>query len=565
MSSTAENQRVNFASIKNQFPYPDFLEVQLKSFQDFLQLDTPPEKRKKEGLYKVFAENFPIADTRNNFVLEFLDYYIDPPRYTIDECIARGLTYSVPLKAKLKLYCTDPDHEDFDTVIQDVYLGPIPYMTERGTFVINGAERVVVSQLHRSPGVFFGQSTHANGTKLYSARIIPFKGSWIEFATDINNVMYAYIDRKKKLPVTTLLRAIGFESDKDILEIFNLAEEVKVSKANLKKLIGRKLAARVLKTWVEDFVDEDTGEVVSIERNDVIIDRESVLDSDNIEAILESGTQNILLHREDQNLSDYAIIYNTLQKDPSNSEKEAVLYIYRQLRNAEPADEASAREVIQNLFFSEKRYDLGEVGRYRINKKLNLTTSDDIKVLTKEDIIEIIKYLIELINSKAIVDDIDHLSNRRVRTVGEQLYNVNAAPKLLMSGDHGRENYDEVNTMKNYAINDGIPSEDIFMDHAGFETYDSMYRAKKIFGAKKVVIVSQKYHLYRSLYIAKKMGLDAYGVSSDLRYYSKKQYYREAREWLARVKSFIKCIAKPEPKYLGDSIDLKASGDVTND
>ena len=327
-------------------------------------------------------------------MLEFLDYYIDPPRYCIDECIARGLTYSVPLKAKLKLYCTDPDHEDFDTVIQDVYLGPIPYMTDRGTFVINGAERVVVSQLHRSPGVFFGQSTHANGTKLYSARIIPFKGSWIEFATDINNVMYAYIDRKKKLPVTTLLRAIGFESDRDILEIFNLAEEVKVTKANLKKFIGRKLAARVLKTWVEDFVDEDTGEVVSIERNDVIIDRESVLDSDNIEAILDSGTQNILLHREDQNLSDYAIIYNTLQKDPSNSEKEAVLYIYRQLRNAEPADEASAREVITNLFFSEKRYDLGEVGRYRINKKLGLTTSADVKVLTKEDIIEIIKYLI---------------------------------------------------------------------------------------------------------------------------------------------------------------------------
>ena len=423
MSSVAENQRVNFASIKNPFPYPDFLEVQLKSFRDFLQLDTPPEKRKKEGLYKVFAENFPIADTRNNFVLEFLDYYIDPPRYTIDECISRGLTYSVPLKAKLKLYCTDPDHEDFDTVIQDVYLGPIPYMTERGTFVINGAERVVVSQLHRSPGVFFGQSIHANGTKLYSARIIPFKGSWIEFATDINNVMYAYIDRKKKLPVTTLLRAIGFESDKDILEIFNLAEEVKVSKANLKKLVGRKLAARVLKTWVEDFVDEDTGEVVSIERNDVIIDRESVLDADNISAILDSGTQNILLHREDQNLADYAIIYNTLQKDPSNSEKEAVLYIYRQLRNAEPADEASAREVITNLFFSEKRYDLGEVGRYRINKKLGLIIDDSIKVLTKEDIIEIIKYLIELINSKAIVDDIDHLSNRRVRTVGEQLYN----------------------------------------------------------------------------------------------------------------------------------------------
>ena len=423
MSSTDVNQRVNFASIKNSLPYPDFLEVQLKSFRDFLQLDTPPEKRKKEGLYKVFAENFPIADTRNNFVLEFLDYYIDPPRYSIDECISRGLTYSVPLKAKLKLYCTDPDHEDFDTVIQDVYLGPIPYMTERGTFVINGAERVVVSQLHRSPGVFFGQSVHANGTKLYSARIIPFKGSWIEFATDINNVMYAYIDRKKKLPVTTLLRAIGFESDKDILEIFNLAEEVKVTKVNLKKLVGRKLAARVLKTWVEDFADEDTGEVVSIERNDVIVDRESVLDDDNIDAILESGAQNILLHREDQNLSDYAIIYNTLQKDPSNSEKEAVLYIYRQLRNAEPADEASAREVITNLFFSEKRYDLGDVGRYRINKKLNLSISDDIKVLTKEDIIEIIKYLIELINSKAIVDDIDHLSNRRVRTVGEQLYN----------------------------------------------------------------------------------------------------------------------------------------------
>ena len=423
MSSTDVNQRVNFASIKNSLPYPDFLEVQLKSFRDFLQLDTPPEKRKKEGLYKVFAENFPIADTRNNFVLEFLDYYIDPPRYSIDECISRGLTYSVPLKAKLKLYCTDPDHEDFDTVIQDVYLGPIPYMTERGTFVINGAERVVVSQLHRSPGVFFGQSVHANGTKLYSARIIPFKGSWIEFATDINNVMYAYIDRKKKLPVTTLLRAIGFESDKDILEIFNLAEEVKVTKVNLKKLVGRKLAARVLKTWVEDFADEDTGEVVSIERNDVIVDRESVLDDDNIDAILESGAQNILLHREDQNLSDYAIIYNTLQKDPSNSEKEAVLYIYRQLRNAEPADEASAREVITNLFFSEKRYDLGDVGRYRINKKLNLSISEDIKVLTKEDIIEIIKYLIELINSKAIVDDIDHLSNRRVRTVGEQLYN----------------------------------------------------------------------------------------------------------------------------------------------
>ena len=423
MSSNIGKQRVNFASIKSPLQYPDFLEVQLKSFQDFLQLDTPPEKRKNEGLYKVFAENFPIADTRNNFVLEFLDYYIDPPRYTIDECIERGLTYSVPLKAKLKLYCRDPDHEDFDTVIQDVYLGPIPYMTAKGTFVINGAERVVVSQLHRSPGVFFGQSTHANGTKLYSARIIPFKGSWIEFATDINNVMYAYIDRKKKLPVTTLLRAIGFESDKDILEIFGLAEEIKVNKTNLKKALGRRLAARVLKTWVEDFVDEDTGEVVSIERNEVVIDRETVLEESHIEEILESGVQNILLHKEERNLSDYSIIYNTLQKDSSNSEKEAVLYIYRQLRNAEPADDASAREVITNLFFSEKRYDLGEVGRYRINKKLNLSTSPDVKVLTKEDIIEIIKYLIELINSKTDVDDIDHLSNRRVRTVGEQLYN----------------------------------------------------------------------------------------------------------------------------------------------
>ncbi|MDR1524544.1 MAG: DNA-directed RNA polymerase subunit beta [Tannerella sp.] len=423
MSSAIKNQRINFASIKDQLRYPDFLEVQLKSFQDFLQLDMPPEKRKKEGLYKVFTENFPIADTRNNFVLEFLDYYLDPPRYTMEECIARGLTYSVPLKAKMKLYCTDPEHEDFEMIVQDVYLGPIPYMTNRGTFIINGAERVVVSQLHRSPGVFFGQSIHANGTKLYSARIIPFKGSWIEFATDINNVMYAYIDRKKKLPVTTLLRAIGFESDKDILEIFNLAEEVKVTKVNLKKYAGRKLAARVLRTWVEDFVDEDTGEVVSIERNDVVIDREASLDEDNIDLIFDSGAQHILLHREDQNLNDYAIIYNTLQKDPSNSEKEAVLYIYRQLRNAEPADDASAREVITNLFFSEKRYDLGDVGRFRINRKLNLQISDDIKVLTKEDIIAIIKYLIQLINSKAVVDDIDHLSNRRVRTVGEQLYN----------------------------------------------------------------------------------------------------------------------------------------------
>jgi len=418
-----DKPRVNFASVKNPLPYPDFLEVQLKSFQDFLQLDTPPEKRNNEGLYKVFAENFPIADTRNNFVLEFLDYYIDPPRYTIEECLEHGLTYSVPLKAKLKLYCTDPDHEDFATVLQDVYLGQIPYMTEKGTFVINGAERVVVSQLHRSPGVFFGQSTHVNGTKLYSARIIPFRGSWIEFATDINNVMYAYIDRKKKLPVTTLLRAIGLESDKDIIEIFNLAEEVRVTKPNLKKAIGRKLAARVLRTWVEDFVDEDTGEVVSIERNEVIMDRETVLEEENIDMILESGVQNILLHKEDANTSDYSIVFNTLQKDTTNSEKEAIQYIYRQLRNAEPPDDASAREVITNLFFSEKRYDLGDVGRFRINKKLGLTTSMDVKVLTKEDIIEIIKYLIELINSKTDVDDIDHLSNRRVRTVGEQLYN----------------------------------------------------------------------------------------------------------------------------------------------
>ena len=423
MSVTETKPRVNFASVKNPLPYPDFLEVQLKSFRDFLQLDTPPEKRNNEGLFKVFAENFPIADTRNNFVLEFLDYYIDPPRYSIDECLERGMTYSVPLKAKLKLYCTDPDHEDFATVIQDVYLGLIPYMTEKGTFVINGAERVVVSQLHRSPGVFFGQSTHANGTKLYSARIIPFRGSWIEFATDINNVMYAYIDRKKKLPVTTLLRAIGLESDKDIIEIFGLAEEVKVNKTNLKKAIGRKFAARLLKSWVEDFVDEDTGEVVSIDRHEVLIDRETVIEEHHIQEILDSGAETILLHKEDVNASDYSIIFNTLAKDTTNSEKEAIQYIYRQLRNAEPPDEASAREVITNLFFSEKRYDLGEVGRYRINKKLGLTTSMDVKVLTKEDIIAIIKYLIELINSKTEVDDIDHLSNRRVRTVGEQLYN----------------------------------------------------------------------------------------------------------------------------------------------
>ena len=433
MSSHIINNRVNFASIKNPMPYPDFLDVQLKSFQDFLQLDTPPELRKNDGLYKVFAENFPIADTRNNFVLEFLDYYIDPPRYSIAECLERGLTYSVPLKAKLKLYCTDPDHEDFDTVVQDVFLGPIPYMTENGTFIINGAERVVVSQLHRSPGVFFGSSVHANGTQLYSARIIPFKGSWIEFATDINNVMYAYIDRKKKLPVTTLLRAIGFENDKDILEIFNLAEEIKVNKTNLKKCYGRKLAARVLKSWVEDFVDEDTGEVVSIERNEVILDRETILTEENVLEIIESGESSILLHYEKTNASDYSIIFNTLQKDPSNSEKEAVLYIYRQLRNADPADDASAREVINNLFFSEKRYDLDEVGRYRINKKLGLTTDMDVRVLTKEDIIEIIKYLIELINSKATVDDIDHLSNRRVRTVGEQLSNQFAVGLARMS------------------------------------------------------------------------------------------------------------------------------------
>ena len=423
MSVSLDKPRVNFASVKNPLPYPDFLEVQLKSFQDFLQLDTPPENRNNEGLYKVFAENFPIADTRNNFVLEFLDYYIDPPRYTIEECLERGLTYSVPLKAKLKLYCTDPDHEDFDTVIQDVYLGPIPYMTEKGTFVINGAERVVVSQLHRSPGVFFGQSTHANGTKLYSARIIPFRGSWIEFATDINNVMYAYIDRKKKLPVTTLLRAIGLESDKDIIETFGLAEELKVNKTNLKKAVGRKLAARLLETWMEDFVDEDTGEVVSAERSRILIDREVELTEEHIQQILDSGAQTILLHKEDINPNDYSIIFNTLQKDSTNTEKQAIEYIYRQLRNADPPDDASAREVITNLFFSEKRYDLGEVGRYRINKKLDLSTSMDVKVLTKEDIIAIIKYLIELINSKTDVDDIDHLSNRRVRTVGEQLYN----------------------------------------------------------------------------------------------------------------------------------------------
>ena len=423
MSVNTTKERINFSSTQTRFDYPDFLEVQVKSFKDFFQLKTTPDDRKDEGLYRVFEENFPISDTRNNFVLEFIDYQVDPPRYSIDECIERGLTFSVPLKAKLKLYCTDPEHEDFDTVVQDVYLGTVPYMTERGTFIINGAERVIVSQLHRSPGVFFGQSLHANGTKLYSARIIPFKGSWIEFATDINSVMFAYIDRKKKLPVTTLLRAIGFESDKDILEIFNLADEIKVSKTGLKKVVGRKLAARVLKSWVEDFVDEDTGEVVSIERNEVIIDRETEIEDDHIEEILDSGVKTILLHKEDQNQQDFAIIYNTLQKDPCNSEKEAVLHIYRQLRNAEPPDEATARDVIDKLFFSDKRYDLGEVGRYRINRKLGIDVDMENRVLTKEDIIEIIKNLIQLVNSKTDVDDIDHLSNRRVRTVGEQMYN----------------------------------------------------------------------------------------------------------------------------------------------
>ncbi|MCI6619179.1 MAG: DNA-directed RNA polymerase subunit beta [Prevotella sp.] len=423
MASKIVDNRMNFASVHSPYPYPDFLDVQLKSFKDFLQLDTPPEERKNDGLYRVFAENFPITDTRNNFVLEFLDYYIDPPRYTIDECLERGLTYSVPLKARMKLYCTDPDHEDFAPVTQDVFLGTIPYMTSNGTFVINGAERVVVAQLHRSPGVFFGQGVHANGTVLYSARIIPFKGSWIEFATDINNVMYAYIDRKKKLPVTTLLRAVGYESDKDILQIFDLAEEVKVNKKNMKEAVGRRLAARVLKSWNEDFVDEDTGEVVSIERNEVIMERETEITEDNVLEILESGASTVLLHKDAEGSNRYGIIFNTLAKDPSNSEKEAVNYIYRQLRNADPADDASAREVFQNLFFSDKRYDLGEVGRYRINKKLGLNIDADTLVLTNEDIIAIIKYLIQLINSNATVDDIDHLSNRRVRTVGEQLAN----------------------------------------------------------------------------------------------------------------------------------------------
>ena len=419
--STKINPRLNFSSINNQIEYPDFLDIQIKSFQDFFQLETKSEERGDEGLYKTFMENFPITDTRNQFVLEFLDYFVDPPRYSIQECIERGLTYSVPLKARLRLYCTDEEHEDFETIVQDVYLGTIPYMTPSGTFCINGAERVVVSQLHRSPGVFFGQSFHANGTKLYSARVIPFKGSWIEFATDINSVMYAYIDRKKKLPVTTLFRAIGYERDKDILEIFDLAEEIKVSKSGLKKYHGRKLAARVLNTWYEDFVDEDTGEVVSIERNEIVLDRDTIIDASNVEEILESGAKTILLHKTVSDQGDYAIIHNTLQKDPTNSEKEAVEHIYRQLRNAEPPDEETARGIIDKLFFSEQRYSLGEVGRYRMNKKLGLDVDMSKQVLTKDDIITIIKYLIELINSKAEIDDIDHLSNRRVRTVGEQL------------------------------------------------------------------------------------------------------------------------------------------------
>lgn len=422
MATKIHPERINFSSIKSVLDYPDFLDVQLQSFQDFFQLDTPAEKRADEGLFKVFMENFPISDSRENFVLEFVDYMVDPPKYSVDECIDRGLTYSIPLKAKLRLLCNDADNEDFETIEQEVFLGNIPYMTEKGSFVVNGAERVIVSQLHRSPGVFFAQSKHTNGTKLYSARIIPFKGSWIEFATDVNNVMYAYIDRKKKFPVTTLLRSIGYGSDKEILDLFNLSEEVDATKANLKKAVGRKLAARVLRTWTEDFVDEDTGEVVSIDRNEVILERDSVIEEEDLELILDAGVKSVILHRKDVNITDYSIIYNTLQKDNSNSEKEAVEQIYRQLRNTEAPDEATAREIIQNLFFSEKRYDLGEVGRYRINKKLGLDISADTKVLTKVDIIHIVKYLIGLINAKAVVDDIDHLSNRRVRTVGEQLY-----------------------------------------------------------------------------------------------------------------------------------------------
>jgi len=423
LTSNKTTGRINFASIKNQLEYPDFLDIQIGAFSDFFQIGASSDRRKEEGLCRVFNDHFPISDSRNNFVLEFIDYTIDPPRYSIEECIERGLTYKVPLKAKLKLYCTDPDHEDFETIEQEVFLGSVPYVTPKGSFVINGAERVVVSQLHRSPGVFFGHSFHANGAKLYSARVIPFKGSWIEFATDIHNVMYAYIDRKKKLPVTTLLRSIGFENDKDILEIFNLADEVRVSKASLKRVVGRKLAARILKTWIEDFVDEDTGEVVSIERNEVIVDRETIIEKEHIDDIIDSGSKTVLLHKEDISTSEYAIIYNTLQKDPTNSEKEAVIYIYRQLRNAEPPDEETARGIIDKLFFSDQRYSLGEVGRFRINKKLGLNVDSDIQILTKEDIISIIKNLVELANSKTNVDDIDHLSNRRVRTVGEQLSN----------------------------------------------------------------------------------------------------------------------------------------------
>jgi DNA-directed RNA polymerase subunit beta len=422
LANKHQTERTNFASIRPVIDYPDFLDVQLQSFQDFLQLDTPADRRKDEGLYKVFAENFPISDSRENYVLEFIDYIIDPPKYSVSESIDRGLTYSVPLKAKLRLSCNDEDNEDFETIEQEVFLGNIPYMTEKGSFVINGAERVIVSQLHRSPGVFFAQSKHTNGTKLYSARIIPFKGSWIEFATDVNNVMYAYIDRKKKFPVTTLLRAIGFGTDKDILDLFGLSEEINANKTNLKKAVGRRLAARVLNTWTEDFVDEDTGEVVSIDRNEVVLERDAVLTDEDVQTILDTGTKSIILHREDININDYAIIYNTLQKDNSNSEKEAVEQIYRQLRNTEAPDEQTAREIIQSLFFSDKRYDLGEVGRYRINKKLGLSIDTNTRVLTTEDIINIVKFLITLINSKAVVDDIDHLSNRRVRTVGEQLY-----------------------------------------------------------------------------------------------------------------------------------------------
>ena len=425
--------RINFSKTKIKADYPDLLDIQLKSFHDFFQLDCSPENRQKEGLYKAFSENFPIHDARNNFVLEFVDYFIDPPRYSISECMERGLTYSVPLKAKLKLYCTDPEHEDFETVVQDVYLGMIPYMTPNGTFCINGAERIVVSQLHRSPGVFFGSHLHVNGMQLYSARIIPFKGSWMEFTTDINNVMYAYIDRKKKLPVTTLLRAIGYESDKDILEIFDLAEEIKVSKTGLKRVLGRKLAARVVRAWTEDFVDEDTGEVVSIERTSVIVERETILENEHIEQIIDAGVKTILIHKDQPESLDYSIIFNTLQKDTANNEKEAIEFIYRQLRNSDPPDEETARGVIEKLFFSDKRYDLGDVGRYKINKKLGLDISPDVRVLTNKDIISIINYLIRLINSKVEVDDIDHLSNRRIRTVGEQFYNQFCVGLLRMT------------------------------------------------------------------------------------------------------------------------------------